>query len=360
MRVAVVDLGKRSYNIHIHHGAIEHVGQYVAEQGLKGRSLVVTNEVIGQIYAQAVEESLAEEGFEVKTIEVEDSEKAKSLCVVEQLYQEAYNFGLDRSSPVIALGGGVVGDLTGYVAATYMRGVPFFQVPTSLLAQVDSSVGGKVAVNYLVKNLIGSFYQPWSVIIDPGTLDSLPAREFRSGMGEVIKYGVIWDAELFETLEENASRIRNLEPALLEDIIFRSCAIKAEIVAKDELDYGLRSILNLGHTFGHALEVAGGFGGVKHGEAVAIGICMASKLSEMLGLISTNDRLRIKSLVEKYGLPCCFPPQVRPDYLLEVMTRDKKNKMGRIAIILPTAIGRVERMDFKLEELEKLFGELVL
>lgn len=358
MKNVDVDLGERSYHIHIRRGGLDLVGKCVAGFGLHGRCLLVTNENIGQAYAQPVEESLAEEGFDIKTVEVEDSEKAKSLSVVEQLYQEAYNFGLDRSSPIIALGGGVIGDLTGYVAATYMRGVPFFQVPTSLLAQVDSSVGGKVAVNYLVKNLIGTFYQPWAVIVDPSTLDSLPAREFRSGMAEVIKYGVVWDGELFDFLAGNVTKIQNLDPLSIEQIIYRSCSIKAEIVSRDELDYGLRSILNLGHTFGHALEVAGGFEEIKHGEAVGIGLCMAANLSEILGLISNSERLQIKSLVEAFGLACCFPPEIDPNYLLEIMTHDKKNKSERIAMILPTAIGKVKRVEFKEDELARLFSRL--
>ena len=358
MRAVEVEMGDRSYHIHIQRGSLDLVGQYVAGCGLHGRCLLVTNETIGQLYAQTVEEALAEEGFDIKTVEVEDSENSKALSVVEQLYQEAFKFGLDRSSPVIALGGGVVGDLAGYVASTYMRGVPFFQVPTTLLAQVDSSVGGKVAVNYLVKNLIGTFYQPWAVIIDPATLDSLPAREFRAGMAEVIKYGVVWDAELFNFLEDNISRIQSLEPVPIEQIIYRACTIKAEIVSKDELDYGLRTILNLGHTFGHALEVARGFGEIKHGEAVGIGVCMAASLSELLGLLSTYDKLRISALIEAFGLPCCFPPEIKPEYLLEIMLRDKKNRSGRIAMILPTAIGKVERVEFKLEELAQLFVKL--
>jgi len=358
MRAVEVKLGDRSYPIHIQRGGLESVGRFVAGFALHGRCLVVTNESIGQAYSQPVEESLAEEGFDVKTVEVEDSEKAKSLSVVEQLYQEAFNFGMDRSSPIIALGGGVVGDVAGYVAATYMRGVPFFQVPTSLLAQVDSSVGGKVAVNYLVKNLIGTFYQPWAVIIDPATLDSLPAREFRSGMAEVIKYGVIWDDQLFSFLENNVSEIKNLAPDPIEHIIFRACSIKAEIVSKDELDYGLRTILNLGHTFGHALEAAGRFQEIKHGEAVGIGLCMSARLSELMGILPGEDRRRIRALVEAFGLPCCFPPEVDPNFLLEIMTRDKKNKSGRIAMILPTAIGKVERVEFKQEELAQLFSKL--
>lgn len=358
MKAVEVELGERSYPIQIQRGGLELVGQFVAGFALHGKCLVVTNEVIGQSYARPVEESLAGEGFDVRTIEVEDSEQAKSLSVVEQLYQEAFNFGMDRSSPIIALGGGVVGDVAGYVAATYMRGVPFFQVPTSLLAQVDSSVGGKVAVNYLVKNLIGTFYQPWAVIIDPATLDSLPAREFRSGMAEVIKYGVIWDNELFSFLEDNISGIKSLAPDPIEHIIFRACSIKAEIVSRDELDYGLRTILNLGHTFGHALEVAGNFQEIKHGEAVGIGLCMSARLSELMGMLSGDDRHRIRVLVEAFGLPCCFPQGVNPNYLLEIMTKDKKNKSGRIAMILPTAIGKVERVEFKQEELAQLFSKL--
>jgi 3-dehydroquinate synthase len=359
MKVVEVNLGKRSYQIFVRRGSIEHVGKYVADFGFRGRCFLITNETVGQIYAQLVERSLEEEGFTVKTIEVEDSERVKSLSAVEHLYREAYNFGLDRSSPVIALGGGVVGDLSGFMAATYMRGLPFFQVPTSLLAQVDSSVGGKVAVNYFVKNLIGCFYQPRAVIIDPATLDSLPAREFRAGMGEVIKYGVIWDAEFFDFLNANSDKIKNLDPVSVEKIICRACEIKSEIVSRDEMDYGIRGILNLGHTFGHALEAAGGFGGIKHGEAVAAGLCIAARISVMLGLLSEKDEASIKGLVKKYGLPSSIPGKINYDYLVEVMTKDKKNKAGLISVILPTTIGRVEHIELKPEEIGHLLGKAI-
>lgn len=358
MKTVKVNIGDRSYQIHIQRGILDLVGQYVAGFRLHGRCLLITNETVGSLYAHTVEQSLAEEGFEVKTIVVEDSEKAKSLSVVEQLYQQACEFGIDRTSPIIALGGGVVGDLAGYVAATYMRGVPFFQVPTTLLAQVDSSVGGKVAVNYMVKNLVGTFYQPWAVIIDPATLDSLPQLEFKSGIAEVIKYGVIQDAKLFSFLENNISGIQNLEPSSIEQIIYQSCSIKGEIVSQDELDHGLRTVLNLGHTFGHALEVAGGFEKIRHGEAVAIGMCMSAQLSELLGIMSKEDQFRLRNLVAAFGLPCYFPPEVDPNYLLEIMTRDKKNKSGRITIILPTAIGKVKSLQFKQDELVRLFKQL--
>ncbi len=358
MKAIKVEMGDRSYQIHVQRGILDLVGQYVAELRLHGRCLLITNETVGAIYAHTVEESLAEEGFEVRTVVVEDSEKAKALSVVEQLYQEAYDFEIDRSSPVIALGGGVVGDLAGYVAATYMRGVPFFQVPTTLLAQVDSSIGGKTAVNYLVKNLIGTFYQPWAVIIDPATLDSLPKKEFRSGMAEVIKYGVIGNAELFSFLENNISEIQNLDPGSIEQIIYQSCTMKGQIVSQDELDYGFRTVLNLGHTFGHALEVAGRFEKIRHGEAVAVGMCLAAQVSELLGMLSREERFRIRALVAAFGLPCSCPENIVPRDLLEIMTRDKKNQSGRINVILPTAIGKVERVRFKQSELARICEKL--
>lgn len=346
MKVAAVDLGDRSYAIHIHRGSIENVGQVVGKFGLNKRCLVITNDTVGQIYGEQVTTSLEEEGFQVNTAVVQDSESAKSLEVAEKLYREAYGFRMDRNSPVIALGGGVVGDLAGFVAATYMRGLPFFQIPTTLLSQVDSSVGGKVAVNYLVKNLVGCFYQPLAVVIDPATLDSLPAREFRAGMGEVIKYGVMWDSLFFDYLDSNVSRIRNLDPRAIEKVIYRACCIKAEVVSRDEREAGLRAVLNLGHTFGHAVEVAGGFGGIKHGEAVAIGMCISARLSESLGLLASYDRARITGLVEKFGLPISVPYQLRPEFLAEIMTHDKKNTGGAISLILPTGIGKVEKLDF--------------
>jgi len=346
MKVVAVDLGKRSYEIQIQRGSVETVGYLVSKFDLGKRCFVITNETVGQIYGETVERSLSRSGFDVKFAVVRDSEKAKSLSVTEQLYHQAYGFRMDRTSPVIALGGGVVGDLAGFVAATYMRGLPFFQIPTSLLAQVDSSVGGKVAVNFLVKNLVGCFYQPMEVIIDPAVLDSLPAREFRAGMGEVIKYGLIWDREFLDYLEENHENIVNLDPDTIEEVIFKACSVKAEVVSLDEREYGLRSILNLGHTFGHAVEVAGGLGGVKHGEAVAIGMCMAARLSEHLGLLTKEERCRVVELVDKYGLPSSVPSQVKPEYLFEIITRDKKNKAGNVNVILPVSSGRVEKLEF--------------
>jgi len=359
METLKVELGDRSYEIVIMRGLLGHAGKLLKELNLTPKCLLVTNATVDGIYGDVVRRSLSSEGFLVRTAVVEDSEKAKSLTDAEKLYQEAYDFGIDRRSPFIALGGGVVGDLTGFVAATYMRGVPFIQIPTTLLAQVDSSVGGKVAINYLgIKNLIGAFYQPSVVIIDPSTLDSLPAREFKSGLAEVIKYGIIWDKGFFNFLERHGEEILSLEPTAVESIIYRSCKIKAEVVSCDERERDLRMILNLGHTFGHAVEVIGGFRVFKHGEAVGIGTCLAARLAKKMGILHGRDADRIICLVERFGLPTALPQKVAPETILEIMRKDKKNREAKITLILPIGIGRVQKYRFAPEEILPLLREL--
>ena len=252
---------------------------------------------------------------------------------------------MDRDSLFIALGGGVVGDLAGFTASTYMRGVPYLQIPTSLLAQVDSSVGGKTAVNHpLGKNMIGSFYQPKGVLINTDTLKSLPVRQISTGLAEVIKYGVIADKNLFSYLEENIEKVFSFDDKVLNHIIYKSCTIKAKIVAQDEKDKGIRGILNFGHTIGHAIEAETSFTEYTHGESVAIGMVAEAELAQLLGLIDKGFVDRLKNLLLKAKLPIKLP-NLETDRLIKHMQRDKKNKIGKIVFVLPTKLGRVEMFD---------------
>jgi 3-dehydroquinate synthase len=303
---------------------------------------VVTNPVVAGLYGETVKRSLAEAGFQVGEAQIPDGEEYKTLATVAGLYDAAFTGGLERGDAVLALGGGVVGDIAGFLAATYMRGVPFVQVPTTLLAQVDSSVGGKVGVNHPGgKNLIGAFYQPRFVLIDPDTLATLPSREVRAGLAEVIKYGVISDAGFFSWLEANIDRLLNLEPAALEHAIAASCRIKAAVVSADETEAGLRAILNFGHTVGHALEAVTGYQRFVHGEAVAIGMVAAARLAVRLGYFEPPGAERITGLVLRAGLPAEVPADVEPEILLETMRRDKKVAADRLTFVLPEAVGRV-------------------
>jgi 3-dehydroquinate synthase len=284
---------------------------------------------------------LADSGFTVSYYEVPDGEEYKTLQSAAAIYDQMVDAGMERGSALVALGGGVVGDLAGFVAATYMRGVPLIQVPTTLLAQVDSSVGGKVAVNHSRgKNLIGCFYQPKLVFADLQVLKTLPEREIRAGMAEVIKYGAIWDSTFFTFLERQLDRILSLEPAPLMETVKRSCAIKAEIVSGDEREEGRRAILNFGHTIGHALESLTDYRVYRHGEAIAAGMAAAARLAVNRGLQDQADRERLVALLERTGLPVTFPYPARD--LLELLSHDKKVLEGRPRFVLPVKIGQAE------------------
>ena len=279
MRKVRVRLGSNSYEIHIGSGLLMQTGHQLKESGFAGKLVIVTTPVVKRLYGDALKQSLAQEGFKVTVLQVPDGEEQKSLEVAARLYNELTDLYCERTTPIIALGGGVIGDLTGFVAATYLRGVPLIQVPTTLLAQVDSSIGGKVVVNHgQLKNRLGAFYQPRLVISDISVLKTLPAREFIGGLAEVIKYAVIRDKEFFAYLERNLDRIKSLDEEVLEEIVYKSSRIKVEIVEKDEKDLGLRNILNYGHTIGHAIESASDFK-VEHGEAVALGMLAAGRIS---------------------------------------------------------------------------------
>lgn len=341
MKDVRINLGRRSYRIAIGSGLLDRVGDMLAELPVGRKVLLVTNTTVGAIYAGRVTGSLAQAGLEVLRVEIPDGEQNKTLSSAEMLYDRAFNAGLDRRSAVVALGGGVVGDLAGFVAATYMRGVPFVQVPTTLLAQVDSSVGGKVAVNHpRGKNIIGAFYQPALVVSDTAALDTLPRRELRSGLAEVIKYGIIGDASFFTWLEDNIQQVLALKPGALAYVIEQSCINKARVVEQDETEQGTRAMLNLGHTVGHAIEALAGYGRYSHGEAVAMGTAVAVHLGMDLGLLSQEAAHRIKNLLHRAGLPTTVPADLATRDIITAMYGDKKTVGGAITFIIPVDTGR--------------------
>lgn len=341
MKEIHVNLDKRGYPILIEPGLLARVGQILAGLNLSKRIVIVTNPLVGGYYAASLQESLKEAGFNPELIEVPDGEEYKCLDWVSKIYESLVELELDRRCGLIALGGGVIGDLAGFVAATFMRGLPFIQIPTTLLAQVDSSIGGKVGVNLKKgKNLVGAFYQPKVVIIDPTVLKTLNKRELRCGLAEVIKYGVIKNKELFSYLESNIELIINLDLEALVHIIAISCQIKAEIVETDELEAGLRAILNFGHTVGHGIETLTGYTRYHHGEAVSIGMVVAANLSQAKGMLDSASAQRIKDLIQQAGLPTACP-ELKPDEIWQALMLDKKRLDNRIRFILPTSIGQV-------------------
>jgi 3-dehydroquinate synthase len=344
--VVRVPLGERSYDIHIGSGILAGIGE--ALRGLKPtRVAVVSNPTVYAIYGEAVRESIRDCGFDPFVIRIPDGEEYKSFRWAEFIWGELLSERFDRSSCIVALGGGVIGDLAGFAASAYMRGIRFVQVPTTLLAQVDSSVGGKTGVNHpLGKNMIGAFWQPSLVWIDTDTLKTLPAREFAAGMAEVIKYGVIRDAKLFEYLEWEREKIAALDPACLAHIVAKSCQIKAEVVALDEREAGLRAILNYGHTVGHAMETLTGYTRHLHGEAVAIGMRAEARLAVKKGLLRKEEAEKIGSLIASYGLPAEMPEGLTFDAMLDAMAVDKKATGGVMKVVLPERIGsvRVEKV----------------
>jgi 3-dehydroquinate synthase len=307
---------------------------------LGNRSYIITNPEVHGLFGRVLVESLAGEGLSGTTLEVAEGEEQKSLKTADRLYTELSRLDAERSTPILALGGGVIGDLAGFVAATYMRGVPLVQLPTTLLAQVDSSIGGKVAINHgRLKNNIGAFYQPRLVLSDTAVLKTLPTKEFANGLSEVIKSAVIGDEDLFAFLEANLDSIKCHEEGVLEEIVFRSARIKAAVVEKDERDHGLRNILNFGHTVGHAIETASGFM-IEHGGAVAIGMLATSAVSQRLGLFGEDEFFRLKTLIQAVGLPTEVSGGKVND-ILTAMRHDKKMEGGRLRFVLPRAIGDV-------------------
>jgi len=336
-----VSLGDRSYEILVNPGSLACLS--VRVRALRpSRVAILSNPTVYGLYGRPVEEMLKGHGLDAFTVLVPDGEEYKDLLWLYKILGDLLRNRCDRKSVIVALGGGVVGDMAGFAAATFMRGIRCVQVPTTLLSQVDSSVGGKTGVNHpLGKNMVGAFHQPSLVVIDPHTLRTLPQREFVAGIAEVIKYGVIWDAELFDTLGRCCKEILGLGSEL-QDAIVRSCQIKATVVGRDEKESGLRAILNYGHTIGHAVEAVTGYRRYLHGEAVAIGMCGAGDLAVRMGMLPRQDARRITKVIENYGLPTRIPKDISPDRLTEAMMHDKKAEAGSVRFVLPTAIGMVK------------------
>jgi 3-dehydroquinate synthase len=340
MERVTVNLRDRSYPIYIGANILPEVGSLARPFDLSGQGALITNPVVGQLYGQQVLSSFERTGIALNALEVPDGEEFKSLHTAADLYDKLLPLGLDRRSPIVALGGGVIGDLAGYVAATFMRGLPLIQVPTSLLAQVDSSVGGKVGVNLpQAKNMVGAFYQPSFVLTDVSLLSTLPPPEFRAGLAEVVKYGVIADKPFFEWLEENVATILEGREEALIRVVRSSCRIKAAIVEQDEKDEGIRGVLNFGHTVGHALEAVTGYGVLRHGEAVAIGMVVAARISCQMGLCSEEVPSRLQAVLRRIGLPTALI--VKPQKLMEAIEYDKKIRNNMSYFVLTKDLGSV-------------------
>lgn len=338
MKTLTVELEERSYPIHIGTGLLGDAG--LLKPFIRGHQVfIVTNTTIAPLYLDRLKAAL--EGFDVACMELPDGEAYKRLDQVGQIYDALLEYRFERSCTLIALGGGVVGDMCGFVAATYQRGVDFIQIPTTLLSQVDSSVGGKTGVNRpLGKNMVGAFYQPRCVLIDTDTLTTLPLRELQAGLAEVVKYGLINNRDFLEWLTEHVDDLLSLNKQVIAQAIETSCSEKARIVAADEREGGVRATLNLGHTFGHAIETAMGYGQWLHGEAVAAGMVMAADLSMRMELLSPAEAQSVKSLLSAFGLPVVPPGEISVEQFLTLMGRDKKAQAGRIRYVLLKRLGR--------------------
>ena len=341
MRTVSVRLGKRSYQARIGHDLLGWAGKWLRLiMPTVEKAALITNPEIDRLYGAMVKQGLEREGFKTAVLLVPEGEEHKSLDTAAKLYAGLQAIHAERTTPILAMGGGVIGDLAGFVAATYMRGLPLVLLPTTLLAQVDSSLGGKTAVDHgPVKNNIGVFHQPLLVIADTSALRSLPQAEVSNGLAEVIKYGMIRDAAFFNLLEKNMQKIRAFEDPLLEEAVARSAGIKAAIVAKDERDTGIRNILNFGHTIGHALESASDFK-IRHGQAVATGMLKASAIACRLGIFPRSQLIRLKNLLLQAGLPLTMP-RLDMSRVIAAMQQDKKVLNGKIRFILPRSIGKV-------------------
>ena len=357
IRTIRVELNTNPYPIVIGAGSLSQLGAQIRAQGIRAgtRALVVSNPVVDALYGATALTSLEAAGFLANSRVVEAGEDQKTPATVALIHDAAFAHRLERGSVIVALGGGVVGDMAGFAAATWLRGIAVVQVPTTLLAMVDAAIGGKTGVNHPAgKNLIGAFHQPRLVLIDPDTLATLPAREFRAGMAEVIKYGVIGDPELFADLEaaDDLSSLEGVGPELLGHLLERSAAAKAAVVAADEREGGLRAILNYGHTLGHGIETLSGYGTFLHGEAVALGMVAAGELAVALGLWTAGDQARQRAVIAKAGLPLQLP-SLDPEAMLRTLQSDKKVKDGQVRFVLPTAVGQVSIRDDINAELVK-------
>ena len=356
----LVPLNNNSYEVTIKQGIINSIGEELNQIGINnGRKiLIVSNKEISNLFCKKILNNLKKNNFHAEIFNIKAGESYKNLATLNDIYNAAFDFGLERNSLMIALGGGIVGDVTGFAAATWLRGIEYIQIPTTLLSMVDSSVGGKTAVNHPKgKNLIGAFYQPKAVFIDPETLSTLPTREFKAGMAEVIKYGIIKDKALFEYLENdyNREKILNLEIESLIQIINNSIQTKACIVSEDEKEKGIRAILNYGHSFGHVIENLCGYGEYLHGEAISIGMKIAGDIATEKNLWLKEDSLRQDCLIKSYGLPT-MTPKIKKNDVMTILMGDKKVSDGKIRFILPKAIGKVDIFnDIKDSEFLKYF-----
>jgi len=340
-----VGLDERSYTVHIGQGILPDLGAFCRGLALNGSAALITNTTVAPLYLPQAKSALEAAGYVVKVIALPDGEEFKNSATVELIYDELIAAGLDRGAFIVALGGGVVGDMAGFAAATFLRGIPFVQVPTTLLAQVDSSVGGKTGINHrLGKNLIGAFYQPKMVLIDLDTLDTLPEREYLCGLAEVLKYGVVLDSDLFDFLAAGVEAVKRRDKKALLHVIARSCAIKASVVERDEREGGLRAVLNFGHTIGHAVETLAGYGAVKHGEAVAIGMAQIAQLSNLRGYATAVETNMIIDLIKDLGLPVELPAYPLAEYQ-KIIEHDKKKRDDGVNFIFNRGIG-----DFVIEK----------
>jgi 3-dehydroquinate synthase len=356
MQTLRVDLGERAYPIHIGEHLLSSAGLILPQLDLP-RVAIVTDTTVASLYLQKLVDGLQAGGVEAVTIVLGGGERSKDWTTLNRIYDALLGHRCDRKTTLIALGGGVVGDIAGFAAATYMRGIPFIQAPTTLLAQVDSSIGGKTGINHpLGKNMIGAFYQPRMVLADTSVLESLPRRELCAGMAEVIKHGLIRDGEFFAWLERNMEQLLACDQEALAHAVRRCCEIKAAVVAEDERETGVRALLNFGHTFGHAIESGLGYGNWLHGEAVAAGMVMAAELSRRMGLIPRADVDRITALLGRTGLPVA-PPDIAPGRLLELMGVDKKAEGGKLRFVLLEAIGAASvRVDIPAAPLQRVLA----
>lgn len=356
MRTVTVGLGARAYPIHIGEGLLAR-GDLFAPHLAQRKVAVITNTTVGALYLEQLTDTLHSLGMEIVPVVLPDGEEHKNWSTLNSIFDALLSNRLERKSALIALGGGVVGDLAGFAAATYQRGVPFIQVPTTLLAQVDSSVGGKTAINHpMGKNMIGAFHQPRMVLADTAMIKTLPDRELSAGLAEVIKYGLIMDVPFLEWLEANIGRLMARDPEALAHAVTRSCENKAQVVEADERETGQRALLNLGHTFGHAIETGLGFGVWLHGEAVAAGTIMAAQLSERMGSLTAAEVGRIERLFQSAGLPV-DAPLLGEDRYLELMGHDKKVENGKLRLVLLQALGKaVVTADFDMSALREVLA----
>ena len=352
MKILNVELGDRSYPIYIGNGLLE--DEKIITSHIKTKTIcIVSNTTVSKLYLENIKNLL--DGYQVVEAIIDDGEEFKNHDSLNYIYTKLLENQCNRDTTILALGGGVVGDIAGYAAASFLRGIPFVQIPTTLLAQVDSSVGGKTGINHLLgKNMIGAFYQPQAVVIDLNVLKTLDNRQISAGLAEVIKYGLIWDKDFFKYLEENIENLKRLDFEYLEHVIYRSCEIKAKVVSEDEKESGIRAILNLGHTFGHAIENCLGYGEWLHGEAVGCGMVLAAKMSLAQGWLSESEFVQVKELIFRAGLPI-KKPNIKYEDFIGAMKLDKKNKDKEIYLVLQKGIGEATvTNDYSSSELENV------